>query len=162
MCGLILPSAAKMRISPQSPLSKYFPENIDTSTPYNPEIVVITAAAGGVGLMASQLVVAGGNIAVGLASSDEKLTALKKLGVQYAVNYKAHGTPAELARYIKGLVGREVDVVWETVGGEMLEALSGITGKGGRVVIIGQISLGYGGWLVGRFIGAFHFDTLQN
>lgn len=125
-------------------MSKYFPENVDTVEPYRPEICVITAAAGGVGLQACQFALAAGNIVVGLAGNEEKLAALAKLGVQHAVNYKAHGSPRELAAHIGKLAGRDVDLVWETVGGEMLVALSEIIGENGRLVIIGQISGGYG------------------
>ncbi len=62
--------------------------------------------------MACQFALAGGNTVVGLAGNDEKMAALKKLGVQHAVNYKAHGSEAQLAEHIRGLVG-DVDIVWE-------------------------------------------------
>ncbi|KAI9022039.1 hypothetical protein DFJ74DRAFT_110315 [Hyaloraphidium curvatum] len=141
--GLITPGAGAMRVAPGSPLSALFPSNVDAGTPYRPETVVVTAAAGGVGLMACQLALAGGNTVVGLAGNDEKLAVLKGLGVQHAVNYKSFATPQEMADRIKELAG-EADIIWETVGGQTLLALSGIVAKGGRLVIIGQISNGYG------------------
>lgn len=143
LCGLVLPKSGRMRCKADSALAKYFSENVDLSNPYVPEKVLITAAAGGVGLQAVQFALAAGNIVIALAGNDEKLDVLRSLGVQHAINYKAHGNPQQLADHIKSLVG-EVDIVWETVGGAMLEALSEITAPKGRVVIIGQISLGYG------------------
>ena len=133
-----------MRIKPESAMAKYFPENVDTSEPYKPEFVVVTAAAGGVGLMACQFALAAGNEVLGLAGSDDKLEAIKKLGVQHAVNYKSFSSPAEMAKKIRQMAGRDVDVVWETVGGETLVALSSIVGDKGRLCVIGQISGGYG------------------
>lgn len=144
LCGLVLPGGGKMRIAPNSPMAKYFPENIDSSTPYKPELVVVTAAAGGVGLMACQFALAAGNQVVGLAGSDDKLAALKLLGVQHALNYKSFATPKEMAAQIKQVAGRDADLIWETVGGETLVALSEIAGDKGRLVVIGQISGGYG------------------
>ncbi len=103
-----------MRIKPGSPLAKYFPENVDETVPYKPELVVVTAAAGGVGLMACQFALAAGNEVLGLAGSDEKIAAIKALGVQHAVNYKSFSSPAEMAEKIREMAGRDVDVVWET------------------------------------------------
>jgi NADPH-dependent curcumin reductase CurA len=52
------------------------------------ETVLVTAAAGGTGIIAVQLAKLAGNYVIGTCSSDEKAALLTRLGVDRVVNYK--------------------------------------------------------------------------
>src|SRR5439155_2634862 len=77
------------------------------------DVVVVTAAAGGVGLGAVQLARLQGARVVALASSDEKLARLKTLGADETINYV---TDPDWDVTVRRLTGkRGADVVIETV-----------------------------------------------
>lgn len=108
------------------------------------DVVLVTAAAGGTGLFAVQLAKLAGAHVIGTCSSDDKVEVLKKLGCDRVVNYKKESLAKVLTKeYPKG-----VDVVYESVGGEMFEAALRALAVKGKLIIIGFIS-GYadgGGW----------------
>lgn len=97
------------------------------------DTLLVTAAAGGVGLAAVQIGKAVGARVVGLASGD-KLGAVREAGADVVIDYRAEGWPAEL----RAAVGvRGADVVVENVGGEVWEECTRVVGWGGRLVVVG-------------------------
>ncbi|TMW59287.1 hypothetical protein Poli38472_004356 [Pythium oligandrum] len=100
------------------------------------ETVLVTAAAGGTGQFVVQLAKLAGNHVVGTTSSDEKAELLKKLGCDRVVNYNKEKLEDVLkAEYPKG-----VDLVFESVGGEMIKTAVDNIAVDGRVIIFGFIS----------------------
>uniref|UniRef100_A0A8C6XII4 15-oxoprostaglandin 13-reductase n=1 Tax=Naja naja TaxID=35670 RepID=A0A8C6XII4_NAJNA len=98
--------------------------------------VLVTAAAGGTGQFAVQLSKNAKCHVIGTCSSDEKCAFLKSIGCDRPINYKTENVAAVLKNeYPKG-----VDVVYESVGGEMYDlAIKSLAIKG-RMIIIGFIS----------------------
>ncbi|XP_028593313.2 prostaglandin reductase 3 isoform X1 [Podarcis muralis] len=98
--------------------------------------VLVTAAAGGTGQFAVQLSKKAKCHVIGTCSSDEKSGFLKSIGCDHPINYKTENLAAVLKKdYPKG-----VDVVYESVGGQMFDlAVSSLATKG-RLIIIGFIS----------------------
>src|SRR5438270_11139627 len=77
--------------------------------------VLIHAVAGGVGTAAVQIGRLLGVEMYGTSSSDEKLSKVKKLGLQHGINYKRHN----YEEVVKNLThGEGVDAVFEMLGGE--------------------------------------------
>jgi len=111
---------------------------LDIGKPKEGETVVVSGAAGAVGMTVCQIAKIKGCRAVGIAGSDEKnqyLTA--ELGVDAAVNYKS----PELGRALKEACPKGVDVYFDNVGGEVSDAIWPLLNHGARIVICGQISL---------------------
>ncbi|XP_001373964.1 prostaglandin reductase 3 isoform X1 [Monodelphis domestica] len=98
--------------------------------------VLVTAAAGGTGQFAVQLAKKAKCHVIGTCSSAEKSDFLKSLGCDLPINYKTENVGAVLKReYPEG-----VDVVYESVGGEMFDLAVNALAIKGRLIIIGFIS----------------------
>ena len=102
------------------------------------EVALVTAAAGGTGQFAAQLLkhIYGCKV-IGLCSTDTKKAFLsQKLGVDLAVNYKQENA----AKVIRTAFPTGVNFVYESVGGAMMDlALDNLALKG-RIITIGSIS----------------------
>ncbi|KAF7964968.1 hypothetical protein HWV62_31365 [Athelia sp. TMB] len=97
------------------------------------EWVLVTAAAGGVGIAAAQLAHALGAKVIAAAGSEEKLTICKKYGAaDYTINYSNPGWQKEVLK-ITG--GKGVDVVYDPVG-LVQDSLKCIAWKG-RALVVG-------------------------
>ncbi len=105
--------------------------------------VAITAAAGGVGTAAVQIASAFGCTVVALASTEEKLELAREKGAHVLVEY---GTPGIGDRLRQAVAPEGIDVVLETVGGEVFEACDAALAPFGRVVVAGYASLDYRLW----------------
>lgn len=100
------------------------------------ENVLVTAAAGGTGQFAVQLAKLAGCHVIGTCSSDEKVKFLKSIGCDRPINYKKEDLKSVLKReYPKG-----VDVVYESVGGDIFDTCLKNLSTFGRLIIIGFIS----------------------
>ena len=118
-------------------LSAYF-GLLDIGKPNEGETVVVSGAAGAVGMTVCQIAKIKGCRAVGIAGSDEKnqyLTA--ELGVDAAINYKG----PEMRQALKDACPKGVDVYFDNVGGEISDAVLPLINQGARIVLCGQISL---------------------
>ena len=97
--------------------------------------VLVTAAAGGTGQFAVQLAKLAGCHVIGTCSSDEKADFLRQLGCDRPINYKKESLKSVLTEeYPRG-----VDVVYESVGGEMFNSGVKCLATRGRLIIIGFI-----------------------
>jgi len=95
---------------------------------------LVNAAGSGVGIAAVQVArLLGGRVLVS-AGSDEKIRRAVESGADAGVNYKSH----DLAERVLELTdGRGVDVVMESVGGDVLAKSLQAIGQNGRVVTVG-------------------------
>jgi NADPH-dependent curcumin reductase CurA len=101
------------------------------------ERVFVSAAAGGVGSVATQIAKAKGCYVIGSTGSDEKCAWLREVaGVDVAINYKA----GVLRKALKAAAPDGLDVYFDNVGGEHLNACLPRMRMRGRIVICGMIS----------------------
>jgi NADPH-dependent curcumin reductase CurA len=112
---------------------------LDIGRPAGGETVVVSGAAGAVGMVVCQLAKIKGCRVVGIAGSDEKnkyLTA--ELGVDATINYK---TSSDLKQSLRDACPDGVDVYFDNVGGDISDGVLTRINHGARIVICGQISL---------------------
>ena len=102
------------------------------------DVVFVSGAAGAVGSMVCQIAKAKGHKVIGSAGGPEKVAFLKSIGVDHAIDYKAEKdlTAAVLAGAPDG-----IDVYFENVGGEHLEAALNAARPFARMAICGMISI---------------------
>jgi NADPH:quinone reductase-like Zn-dependent oxidoreductase len=98
------------------------------------EVLLIHAAAGGVGLAAVQLGRALGAQVFGTAGSDEKVMLALRYGAQHGINYRTSDFASEVRR-IAGPEG--VDVIMDGVGGEVFTRSWRLLAPMGRYVLFG-------------------------
>lgn len=111
---------------------------LDIGQPKEGETVFVSAAAGAVGSVACQIAKIKGCRVVGSAGSPAKVEwLLSEAGIDAAFNYKEVG---RIRRELKKLCPEGVDVYFENVGGEHLEAAIQEMNDFGRVVMCGMIS----------------------
>jgi NADPH-dependent curcumin reductase CurA len=101
------------------------------------ENVFVSAAAGAVGSVAAQIAKIKGCYVIGSAGSDDKCRWLKdELGLDAAINYKKE----ELRTALKSVAPRGIDVYFDNVGGEHLNAALPRMNALGRIAVCGMIS----------------------
>ncbi|CAI7599009.1 unnamed protein product [Penicillium glandicola] len=105
--------------------------------PKKGETIFVSAASGAVGQLVGQLAKHEGLRVIGSVGSDEKLEYITKtLGFDGGFNYKTEKPAAALAR----LAPEGIDIYYENVGGEHLEAALNALNNFGRIVLCGLIS----------------------
>lgn len=103
------------------------------------ETVVISGAAGAVGIVAGQIAKIKNCRVVGIAGTSEKIELLKnEFHFDEAINYK---TTADMKDAIKKACPNGVDVYFDNVGGEISDAVLANINFLGRIVVCGQIAL---------------------
>ena len=109
----------------------------DIGRPQEGETVVVSAAAGAVGSVAAQIAKIAGARVVGIAGGPDKCAMLTdRLGLDAAVDYKAPDWRAQL----KAATPDGIDVDFENVGGEIMDAVFGRLNIRARVALCGLIS----------------------
>ncbi|KAI3443795.1 hypothetical protein Pfo_000460 [Paulownia fortunei] len=111
--------------------------------PKKGESVFVSAASGSVGSLVGQYAKLFGCHVVGCAGTHKKVDLLKeKLGFDNAFNYKDE---TNLKSALKRYFPEGIDIYFDNVGGEMLEAAVANMNKFGRVAVCGSISEYTGG-----------------
>ncbi|XP_013864384.1 zinc-binding alcohol dehydrogenase domain-containing protein 2 [Austrofundulus limnaeus] len=100
------------------------------------ETVLVTAAAGGTGQFAVQFAKRAGCHVIGTCSSDQKAAFLKSIGCDRPINY----TKEDVAKTLREEYPKGLDVVYESVGGSVLELAVNSLANKGRLIVIGFIS----------------------
>lgn len=100
------------------------------------DTVVISAAAGAVGSVAGQIAKARGCRVIGIAGGEEKTAWLREIGFDEAIDYKNE----KVFKRLRELAPDGIDVYFDNVGGEILDAALANLRRGARVVICGAIS----------------------
>lgn len=128
------------------------------------ETLLVLGASGGVGLAAVEIGKAMGAKVIAAASSAEKLEVARKAGADELINYSEHSLKDEIKRLTSS---QGVDVVYDPVGGELLEPAFRGMAWNGRYLVVGfaagggipalpaNLPLLKGASLVGVFWGAF-------
>ena len=157
-----VPAAGLMKVVPGIPittalgvlgmpgLTAYF-GLLDIGQPVAGETVVVSGAAGAVGMTVCQIAKIKECRVVGTAGSDDKNRYLREeLGVDATINYKQHtseqrpdrqGGLPPLAQALKEACPKGIDVYFDNVGGEVSDAVMPLLNHGARIIICGQISM---------------------
>ena len=115
---------------------------LDIGQPKKGETVVVSAAAGAVGSIVCQIAKIKGCRVVGIAGSDEKCNWLKNdLRVDEVINYKKD----DILESLKEKCPEGIDIYFENVGGETLDAALTLMNNYGRIPVCGLISM-YNDW----------------
>lgn len=101
------------------------------------DVVLITAAAGGIGSLLVQAARHAGAFTIGVAGGAAKAALVESLGADLAVDYSS---PAWADRVRDELDGRGVSVVLESVGGSIGRQAFDLIRPGGRIVMVGYTS----------------------
>ncbi len=110
---------------------------LDIGRPVEGETVVVSGAAGAVGSLVGQIAKLKGCAAVGIAGGAEKCRyVVEELGFDAAIDYKGQDVGTELRRHCPN----GIDVYFDNVGGEILDAALAQLARHARVVICGAIS----------------------
>ncbi len=111
----------------------------DIGKPREEETIVVSGAAGAVGMTVCQIAKIKGCRVVGIAGSDEKNEYLEhELWVDRTINYK---TAVDMKQSLKDACPNGVDIYFDNVGGNISDAVMPFINKAARIVICGQISL---------------------
>ncbi|MDC5696982.1 quinone oxidoreductase [Intrasporangium calvum] len=101
------------------------------------DIALVHAAAGGVGQLLVQLLVAKGTTVVATAGSSEKLDIARGRGATHLINY---AEVPDLAAAVREAAGRGVDVVYDGVGKDTFDASLASLRPRGLMVLFGGAS----------------------
>jgi NADPH-dependent curcumin reductase len=145
----VLPGAALTKLDPElAPLPVYLNTLgmpgmtayfglLDVGKVEEGDTVVVSGAAGAVGATVGQIAKIKGARAVGIAGGPEKCKLLlDEYGYDAAIDYKSEDVPAALKRDCPD----RVDVYFDNVGGEILDAVLARLARGARVAICGAVS----------------------
>ncbi len=144
------------------------------------DTVFIWGATGGIGAYATQLVLNGGGIPVGVVSSPERVKLLEAMGCENVIDRREEGykfwsdehTQDEgewrrLGKKVRSLVGDDPDIVFEHPGRQTMGASVFITKRGGTVVTCAATSgymIEYDNrhlWMKLKSIVSSHFANYQ-
>jgi NADPH-dependent curcumin reductase CurA len=133
---LALPLHAHLGLAGHIGLTAYF-GLLDIGKPAVGETLVVSAAAGAVGSIAGQIGKIKGCRVVGIAGSDEKCSWITgELGFDAAINYKTGSVLRGLMRHCPG----GIDVYFDNVGGEILDAALRFINLRARIILCGMIA----------------------
>ena len=121
-------------VAGQVPFATAWEALIDVTNLRVGEIVLITAAGGGVGSAAIQIAKHAGAKVIAAAGSDDKLTKARELGADETINYNIENIVDKVKDFTNGL---GVDVALEMTGGSILLQSIDALGLGSRMATIG-------------------------
>jgi len=98
------------------------------------DIVIVPAAAGGIGTLLVQYAKNAGSVVVGLAGGPAKVSRVIENGADLAVDYREDDWAEQVRAY---LGDRRATVVYDSVGGSTGLAAVDLLGKGGRHIVFG-------------------------
>jgi NADPH2:quinone reductase len=101
------------------------------------DVVLVTAAAGGVGSLLVQGARNRGATVIGVAGGPDKVARVRALGADAAIDYAQPGWPQAVRDALDGL---DVTLAFDSVGGEAGASALGLLGSGGRLVVFGWSS----------------------
>lgn len=134
----LAPARAYLGVLGMTGLTAYF-GLMHIGKPKAGETVVVSGAAGAVGIVVGQIAKIQGCHVVGIAGSDDKVKLLKaEFGFDEAINYK---TTPDMNKAIAAACPKGVDVYFDNVGGEISDAVIQNINFHARIPLCGQIAL---------------------
>src|ERR1700722_12913964 len=135
--GLTFDQACNLLLNYETPYYAY----INRAKLQPGETVLITGASGAAGMAAIQLATILGATVIATGRSDEKLAQVKTFGADHVINTSPRNGEAGVPKFrddVKALTGgRGVEVVFDTVGGDVSQESLRSLAFGGRMVIVG-------------------------
>jgi NADPH:quinone reductase len=110
---------------------------LEVARPTADDVVLVTAAAGGLGSLLVQAARNAGATVVGVAGGPAKVDRVRQLGADVAVDYAAAGWSDAVRA---ALDGRDVTVALDGVGGAIGRGALELLGVGGRLILFGAAS----------------------
>ena len=104
------------------------------------DTVFVSAASGAVGSLVAQLAKLEGCRVIGSAGSEDKCEWLRSVGVDVAINYKDHPDAASLSKALLEAAPDGVDLYFDNVGGDHLQAALEAVNPLGRIICCGMIA----------------------
>ena len=101
------------------------------------ETVLVSAAAGATGSTVVQIAKARGATVIGIAGGPDKMQIVRDLGADFAIDYRAE---PDLAAAIRAAAPDGIDVYFDNVGGEMLDAVLQLMRLHGRIALCGMVA----------------------
>ena len=101
------------------------------------DVVFVSAAAGAVGSVVCQIAKIKGHTVIGSAGGEEKAAFLKSIGVDHVIDYKA---TKDLTAALMEAAPKGIDVYFDNVGGDHLNAALAAARPMGRFALCGMIS----------------------
>ena len=130
-----VPLTAYLSVLGATGITAYFGV-MDICRPMAGETLLVTAAAGAVGSIAGQIGKINGARVVGVAGGPAKCAWLERIGFDGAVDYKA----GNVGEQLDALCPNGVDMLFENVGGEIMDAGFDRLNLNGRMALCGMIS----------------------
>lgn len=110
---------------------------LDVGRPKAGDTVVVSAAAGSVGSIVGQIAKLKGCTVIGIAGGDAKCQLLvSELGFDHAINYKKEA----VGKALRAAAPKGIDVYFDNVGGDILEACLFGMNNYGRIACCGAVS----------------------
>jgi len=114
---------------------------LDAASAKEGDTVFVSAAAGAVGSAVVQIAKARGMTVIGSAGGAEKCEFVRSLGADAVVDYRAGPVLKGLVRAMKEVGKDGVDVYFDNVGGDHLDAALALAAKDSRFAICGMIDI---------------------
>ena len=108
---------------------------LDAASAKQGDIVFVSAAAGAVGSVVVQVAKAKGMIVIGSAGGPEKCEFVSSLGADHVVDYKA----GPILKSLAAVAPDGIDVYFDNVGGDHLDAAFALARQNARFAICGMI-----------------------
>ncbi|WP_286672975.1 NADP-dependent oxidoreductase [Brevibacterium sp. RIT 803] len=122
-------------------LTAYF-GMMEIGRPSPGETVVVSAAAGATGSIASQIARSLGCHTIGIAGGQEKCDWVREAaGLDACIDYRSDSVTEQL----RNLAPDGIDIYFDNVGGELLETAIDNLADHGRIVLCGAVATGYEG-----------------
>ncbi|MFF4039811.1 zinc-binding dehydrogenase [Streptomyces sp. NPDC001816] len=121
------------------------------------DVVVVPAAAGGIGTLLVQYAKNAGATVIGLAGGPEKTARARADGADLAVDYNDTAWPARVRAH---LAGRPASIVYDGVGGAAAREAVALLGPGGRHLVFGWSAEGIGEGARGHFVDGLSESVL--
>jgi len=134
--NLGLPYSTALGVLGMPGMTAYF-GLLEVTNPKEGETVVVSGAAGAVGMLVGQIAKIKGCHVVGIAGGEQKVKYLKEIGFDETIDYKAH---ADLREPLAKACPKGVDVYFDNVGGEISDAVKEQMNRFGRISCCGAIS----------------------
>jgi NADPH-dependent curcumin reductase CurA len=110
---------------------------LDVGKPVSGETVVVSGAAGATGMVVGQIAKIKGCRAIGIAGGKDKCDyVVRELGFDACIDYKTENVLEALRRHCP----QGINVYFDNVGGQILDAALALLARQARVVICGAIS----------------------
>lgn len=113
---------------------------LEIGQPKEGETVFVSGAAGAVGSTVCQIAKIKGCRVVGSAGGPDKAAFLKSIGVDDVIDYREHQGADALTKALGAAAPNGIDVYFDNVGGDHLQAAINVANPGARFPLCGMIS----------------------